>query len=74
MQKIAQQAEQKVQIVCPIFTVAELEDKIVISAEITECDLFDKPCYYSGSGRLRGSYIRVSDADMLITEYEVYSY
>ncbi len=57
-----------------VFTVAEIEGKMVVSAEISECDIFEKPCFYKGSGRLRGAYIRVGEADMPMTEYEVYSY
>lgn len=37
-------------------------------------DNFQKPCFYKGAGRLRGSYVRVADGDRLMTEYEVYSY
>ncbi|MCL4419467.1 hypothetical protein M1146_05195, partial [Patescibacteria group bacterium] len=56
------------------FTVVQIEDKLVVSAEISECDIHDKPCFYKGAGRLRGSYIRVGDADLPMTEYEIYSY
>lgn len=72
--KVTQQAEQMIPIVRPLFTVAKIGEAIVVSAEISECDIIDKPCYYRGSGRLRGSYIRVGDADLPMTEYEVYSY
>ena len=61
-------------VIRPVFTVADYEGKTVVSAEIPECDINDKPCYYKGAGRLRGSYIRVGDADLSMTEYEVYSY
>lgn len=61
-------------VIRPVFTVADYEGKTVVSAEIPECDINDKPCYYKGAGRLRGSYIRVGDADLPMTEYEVYSY
>lgn len=40
-------------VVRPLFTVAQIEDKIVVSAEISECDLYDKPCFFKGAGRLR---------------------
>lgn len=35
-------------------------------------DYADRPCYYQGRGRLRGSYTRVGDSDEPMTEYEVY--
>lgn len=61
-------------VVRPVFTVATMEEKTIVSAEIQECGLFEKPCFYTGAGRLKGSYIRVGDADIPMTEYEVYSY
>ena len=72
--KVTSQALQMEPVVRPVFTVAEIEGHVVVSAEIAECDIFDKPCFYKGAGRLRGSYIRVGEADMPMTEYEVYSY
>ncbi len=67
-------AEQMEPIIRPFFTVAEYEGKIVVSAEIPECEPENKPCFYKPAGRLRGSYVRVGDADMPMTEYEIYSY
>lgn len=67
-------AEQMEPIVRPYFTVAEYEGKIIVSAEIPECEPSNKPCFYKPAGRLRGSYVRVGDADMPMTEYEIYAY
>lgn len=72
--KVMEQANQMTPIVRPLFTVAERGGKIIVSAEIAECDIFEKPCFYKGAGRMRGSYIRVGDADLPMTEYEIYSY
>ena len=72
--KVTEQAMQMEPPSRPLFTVAEIEGKLIVSAEIAECDIFDKPCFYRGAGRMRGSYIRVGDADLPMTEYEVYSY
>ncbi|MEG1604048.1 MAG: ATP-binding protein [Cloacibacillus sp.] len=72
--KITEQANQMSPVVRPLFTVAEYDGKIVVAAEIAECDLFSKPCFYKGAGIVRGSYIRVGDADLHMTEYEIYSY
>ncbi len=72
--KVVEQSLQMEPVVRPLFTVAQLADKLVVSAEISECDIYDKPCFYKGSGRLRGSYIRVGDSDQPMTEYEIYSY
>jgi ATP-dependent DNA helicase RecG len=72
--KLTEQSLQMEPVVRPLLTVAMIEDKLVVSAEIAECDIYDKPCFYKGAGRLRGSYIRVGDADQPMTEYEIYSY
>lgn len=72
--KLTEQSIQMEPVVRPLLTVAMIEDKLVVSAEIAECDIYDKPCFYKGAGRLRGSYIRVGDADQPMTEYEIYSY
>jgi len=73
-QKINEQCKQMSPIVRPLFTVAEVDGRYVVSAEIPEIDVMEKPCFYAGAGRLRGSYIRVGEADELMTEYEVYSF
>ncbi len=62
-------------VVRPVFTVTQGDNgKTVVSAEISECDPENKPCFYRAAGRIRGSYVRVGEADMPMTEYEVYSY
>ncbi|MCL2671513.1 MAG: putative DNA binding domain-containing protein [Clostridiales bacterium] len=71
---VTEQAGQMEPIVRPLFTVAQLDGKTIVSAEISECDAFEKPCYYRGAGRTRGSFVRVGDADLPMTEYEIYSY
>lgn len=72
--KVAEQCEQMEPKVRPLFTVCDMDGKYVVSAEIGECDMFEKPCFYTGKGRMRGSYVRVGEADKPMTEYEVYSY
>jgi ATP-dependent DNA helicase RecG len=72
--KVMEQSLQMEPVVRPLFTVAQIDNKLVVSAEISECDIYAKPCFYKGSGRLRGSYIRVGDSDQPMTEYEIYSY
>lgn len=61
-------------VVRPVLTVAEKNQKYFVSAEIPGMDLAERPCYYRGVGRIKGSYIRVGDSDEPMTEYEVYSY
>lgn len=72
--KINEQCLQMEPKVRPLLTVIEKSDLYFVSAEIPGLDLFDRPCFYSGKGRLKGSYTRVGDSDEPMTEYEVYSY
>jgi len=72
--KLVEQSLQMEPVVRPLCTVAQVDGKVVVSAEISECDMYYKPCFYKGAGRLRGSYIRVGDSDQPMTEYEIYSY
>lgn len=74
IKKVEAQCVEMTPVIRPLFTVALIDDKTVVSAEIQEIDNMDKPCFYSGVGRLKGSYIRSGDADRLMTEYEVYSF
>lgn len=72
--KIMEQSIQMEPEVRPLCTVAVIDGKTVVSAEIQEIDSFQKPCFYKGVGRLKGSYVRVGDGDRRMTEYEVYSF
>lgn len=72
--KIKEQCLQMTPVVRPLITVVEKDGKKFVSAEIPGMDLADRPCYYQGRGRLKGSYTRIGDSDEPMTEYEVYSY
>lgn len=72
--KINEQCLQMEPVVRPLLTIAEKDEKFYVSAEIPGIDLAERPCYYQGRGRLKGSYIRVGDSDEPMTEYEIYSY
>lgn len=71
---VTEQCNQMEPKVRAIFTVAEKNGKQFVAAEIPGIDVNERPCFYSGKGRLRGSYRRVGDADEPMTEYEIYSY
>ena len=58
----------------PIITICDYNGKTVAACEIPELDVFSKPCYYMGKGKMKGSYIRVGDADLPMTDYEIYSF
>ena len=72
--KINEQCLQMEPIVRPLLTVVQKGDKSFVAAEIPGADLSDRPVFYKGRGRLKGSYTRVGDSDEPMTEYEVYSY
>lgn len=72
--KINVQCLQMEPVVRPLFTVLEKDEKCFVAAEIPGVDLADRPCYYRGQGRIKGSFVRVGDSDEPMTEYEIYSY
>ena len=72
--KVTEQCNQMSPCVRALFTVCEIDDKVVVSAEIPGMDVSERPCFYRGAGRLKGAYIRVGDADEPMSEYEIYSY
>ncbi len=57
-----------------VFTSTEVDGRPVLSAEIPAVEYYNRPVFYKGAGRLKGSYVRVGDADEPMSEYEVYSY
>ena len=71
---VTEQCNQMTPVIRPVFTTLAIDNKVFVSAEIPGVDVSDRPCFYTGKGRLKGSYIRVGDADEPMTEYEVYSY
>ena len=72
--KVTEQCNQMEPPVCAVFTIAEADGLPVCSAEIPAIDISERPCYYKGAGRVKGSYIRVGDADLPMTDCELYSY
>lgn len=74
MIQITNQCQQMEPVLRPLYTVASYEGKWIVGAEIQEIAFDQKPCFYTGKGRLKGSYIRVGEQDLPMTEYEIYSY
>lgn len=72
--KINEQCLQMEPVIRPLLTVVEKEHKFFVAAEIPGADIADRPVFYQGRGRVKGSYTRVGDSDEPMTEYEVYSY
>ncbi|MCD7818051.1 MAG: putative DNA binding domain-containing protein [Lachnospiraceae bacterium] len=72
--KVAEQCKQMEPEVRPLFTIAELQGRFVVAAEIPSVEADLRPVYYKGAGRQRGSYVRVGESDELMNDYELYSY
>ena len=74
MKHVAEQCNQMHPKVRAVFTSCTIKGRHVVSAEIPAQDTADRPCFYEGKGRYKGSYVRVGDSDEPMTEYEIYSY
>lgn len=72
--KVTEQCKQMEPAVRALFTICEIEEKTVVSAEIPGVDISERPVFYKGVGRIKGSYVRVGESDEPMTEYEIYSY
>ena len=72
--RVTEQCKQMEPVIRALFTVCEIDGKTVVSAEIPGVDIADRPVFYKGVGRIKGSYIREGESDELMSEYEIYSY
>lgn len=72
--KVNEQCKQMEPIVRALFTMCEINNKIIVSCEIPGVDISSRPVFYKGVGRIKGSYVRVGESDELMSEYEIYSY
>lgn len=72
--KITEQCKQMEPAVRALFTICEIDGKTVVSAEIPGVDISERPVFYKGVGRIKGSYVRVGESDEPMSEYEIYSY
>lgn len=72
--KVTEQCNQMIPQIRAIFTITEYEGVNICSAEIPSIDITNRPCYYAGAGKVKGSYVRVGDADLPMTDYEIYNF
>ena len=72
--KVTEQCKQMVPPVRAVFTLTEYQGKIICAAEIPALDYTERPCYYAGAGEVRGSFVRVGEADLPMSDYEIYTY
>ena len=69
--KVTEQCKQMEPLVRALFTICDYSGKTVVAAEIPSVDIADRPVYYKGVGRVKGSYIRVGESDEPMSEYEI---
>ena len=74
LKKAMEACEQMEPKVRAVFTTTEIDGCVVLAAEIPPVEYWMRPVFYKGAGRLKGSYIRVGEADEPMSEYEIYSY
>jgi ATP-dependent DNA helicase RecG len=74
IKNVSRQCDEMEPKVIPLFTQTEYNGRVIVSAEIAEMDYLNKPCFYKGKGKAKGSYIRVGDADEVMSDYEIYSF
>ena len=56
------------------FTAVNIDGKDFLAMEIPGINPLERTCFYKPKGRFGGSYVRVGDADVLMTEFEIYQY
>lgn len=72
--KVTEQCKQMEPSVRALFTVCDIDGAMIVSAEIPGIDISERPVFYKGVGRIKGSYVRVGESDEPMSEYEIYSY
>lgn len=72
--KVTEQCNQMSPAVRAVFTTAEYNGVKICSAEIPSIDITERPCFYKGTGRVKGSFVRVGDADLPMTDLEIYTF
>lgn len=72
--KVMEACEQMEPPIRAVTTICEIDGKVVVSAEIPGVEYSQRPVFYRGVGKIKGSYVRVGDADIPMTPFEVYSY
>ena len=71
--KMVEQCNQMIPVVRGVLSTLVYDEKVILALEIPEASYEDKSVYYAGAGMVKGSYIRVGDADLRMTDKEIYS-
>ncbi|MCL2555632.1 MAG: putative DNA binding domain-containing protein [Firmicutes bacterium] len=70
--RVSEQCKQMTPHVRANITTIDIDGKSVVAAEIPSVEFVDRPVFYMGAGRIKGSFVRVGESDEPMTEYEVY--
>ena len=71
---VSEQCRQMEPAVQPVFTVLRCRNGCVVAAEIPAMDVTERPCYYRGMGRTRGSYMRQGALNVPMPDERIYGY
>lgn len=58
----------------PEFSVVKVNDKTIVTIEMSSFPAEQKPCFYKPAGLQKGSYIRVGNTNRQMSDYEIFSY
>ena len=72
--RVKEQCDEMEPPVRALFSLCDYDGAVCVSAEIPSVDISERPVFYKGAGRIKGSYIRVGEADEPMSEYEIYTY
>lgn len=72
--RVSEQCRQMEPVVQPVFTVLKGKNGCVVTAEIPSMDVTERPCYYRGMGRARGSYVRQGALNVPMPDERIYGY
>jgi len=50
-----------------VTTICDIDGKFIVSAEIPGAEYSVRPVFYRGVGKIKGSYVRIGDADIQMT-------
>lgn len=56
------------------FTAVNIDGKDILAMEIPGINPLERTCFYKPKGRFGGSYVRVGESDIPMSEFEIYQY
>lgn len=69
---VVNQCNEMLPTIRPVFETMRVEGKVVVSAYIAGRPVHERPVYRASAGMARGSFVRVGDADIRMTDGELY--